>query len=151
MKYKYEYMSMTQIGKLFGATSHQIGKWLKELGLRDGNGSPSSEAFERNLVDQRFDAKGNYIYQWHSEKTFELLEAAGHERVIDPPTDLVEPPQMKGPFKLRESENDTWRVVGSDSEVAIIVTGSKNARVVERLINLAHRTTFLDHLSASIS
>jgi hypothetical protein len=34
-KFRYHAMSQGQLGDLFGVTSHQIGRWLTEVGLRD--------------------------------------------------------------------------------------------------------------------
>jgi hypothetical protein len=45
---------MRDIGKVFGTTSHVIGRRLKELGLRMEDGKPSPEAFQRELCRQRW-------------------------------------------------------------------------------------------------
>lgn len=50
MKYKKEFMNMTEIGRLFGATGHQVGKWLKQLDLRTDCGNPSKEAYNHKLI-----------------------------------------------------------------------------------------------------
>jgi hypothetical protein len=49
MRFKYEFMTLTQIGQIFGTTSHQAGRWLLKLGLRTQTKhgmKPSAEAFE---------------------------------------------------------------------------------------------------------
>lgn len=146
MKYRYEYMNQGQLGDLFGETSHVVGRWLKELGLRNKQGSPSGEAFEKKLVSQNYDSNGTYSYVWHVERTVAELEAAGHKQVAVPPTTLVEPPVLKGPFTMRASNHDNWHLVGSDNEVAIAVTGEANAKVVAHLLNLAHRCRIVEPL-----
>jgi len=146
MKYRYEYMNQGQLGKLFGETSHKVGDWLKDLGLRKRDGKPSSEAFNRNLVSQNYDANGTYCYVWHADRTVVALETAGHKRIPDPPLMLAEPPTLLGPFSLRESKNGTWQLLGSNDEVAIVVTGEANAKVVIRFLNLAHNCGKIEQL-----
>ena len=136
MKYRFEFMNQGQIGDLFGESSHVVGKWLTNMGLRK-NGSPSSEAFQKKLVIQNH-ANGGYNYVWHTERTVAELENAGHKRVAAPPATVVEPPPLSGPFTLRAAKDETWQLVGSNNEVAIIVTGEANAKVVSRLLNSVH-------------
>lgn len=50
MKYRREYMDMNEIGRLFGVSGQQVGKWLKELGLRRNNGTPSTAAYDQKLL-----------------------------------------------------------------------------------------------------
>lgn len=77
------YVNLTDLGKLFGMTSHGIGKVLKKIGLRDSNGKPSSKAFHQGYCDQAPTNRGSgYYYVWHREKTIQALEEAGCERVL---------------------------------------------------------------------
>jgi hypothetical protein len=73
---------MKEIGRLFGVTSHVIGRKLKKLGLRTDEGKPSRKAHEEGYCDQKWtrDAR-NYLWAWHQGKTVEALEAAGMKRV----------------------------------------------------------------------
>lgn len=70
-----EYKSMREIGKHFGATSHEVGKWLQNLGLRDANKEPTPRA-----VDEEWIAKlpstqpGTWFYGWHEKRTIELFK-----------------------------------------------------------------------------
>lgn len=80
-----EFMSMTELGKLFAVSSHKMGKWLVDLGLRDGNKKPSRAAFEYGFVEQRLSTQpGTYFYVWHAEKTIAALEKAGYTKAADP-------------------------------------------------------------------
>ncbi|MBY0522779.1 MAG: hypothetical protein K2R98_05255 [Gemmataceae bacterium] len=73
-----EFATMREIGRLFGVTNHTIGRKLKELGLRTPDGKPSSEAFSRGLVEQKWtDDHKHYCWVWHIAKTVPLLEKAG--------------------------------------------------------------------------
>ena len=130
---------MTEIGRLFGVTGHQVGKWLKELDLRTECGNPSKEAYCHKLISAGYYQHGTYNKLWHTERVISLLEEAGHELIANPPPDLVEPRALIGPFTMRENSTDIWQLVGSDNEVAIVVTGRRNARLVQRVLNLAHQ------------
>ena len=53
MKLKYEFMSLTQIGEVFGTTSHQVGRWLAKIGLRSQakqGMKPSRDAYSGGYV-----------------------------------------------------------------------------------------------------
>ena len=43
--FRFPYMTLTQLGQLFGVSSHQIGKWLRAMGLRTNENRPSRETF----------------------------------------------------------------------------------------------------------
>jgi len=76
-----DYLSQTELGRIYGVSSHQVGKWLKSLGLRTPNGRPSSEAFSEGMVDQRPSRGiGTYFYVWHAQKTTDLLDRMGYPR-----------------------------------------------------------------------
>ena len=74
-----EYMTMREIAKLFGSTSHQIGRALKRLGLREENGEPSPRAHQLGLVHKRpvYEKECFDVWTWHVEKTIPFLEADG--------------------------------------------------------------------------
>jgi phage antirepressor YoqD-like protein len=77
-----EFLSMTELGKLYGISSHKMGKWLVELGLRNRDNKPSRAAFENGFVEQRDSTQpGTYFWVWHAEKTKWALEKEGHKRV----------------------------------------------------------------------
>ena len=80
-----DYMSMKELGVLFGVTSHKIGRRLKELDLRNDKGRPTRKAFELGLMKQRYSQSRLDIYSWvwHQDKTVALLEQAGMERGPD--------------------------------------------------------------------
>ena len=75
-----EYMSLTDLGKLYGVSRVKIGEWLVEVGLRTKEKKPSKTAFDGGFVEQRASTQpGTYFYVWHREKTCELLDV-GHMR-----------------------------------------------------------------------
>ena len=74
-----KFAAMTTIGEMFGTTSHKLGKWLTELGLRR-NGKPTRKAFEASLVEEWPSTQpGTWFYAWHVERTVALLVKAGHK------------------------------------------------------------------------
>lgn len=76
------YITMKQMGGMFGRTSHQVGKRLKELGFRTEEGKPSQMAFQDKLVDRKVTTEdGHYLWAWHREKTVLLLENNGWHKV----------------------------------------------------------------------
>jgi hypothetical protein len=72
------FLSLTELGKLYGVSSHQIGKWLKQVGLRTKDNKPSPRAFKEGYVEQRGSTQpGTYYWIWHGEKTLKVLTEAG--------------------------------------------------------------------------
>jgi hypothetical protein len=80
-----EYLTMREIGKSFGVTSHRVGKALKDLGYRNEKGQPSQRAFDEAFVAQRWaeDRPEIYLWAWHGRKTTDLLKSAGWKRPDD--------------------------------------------------------------------
>jgi hypothetical protein len=75
-----EYLSQTELGKHFGVSSHVVGRWLREIGLRTPTGKPTSRAFDEGLVAQRPSRGiGTYFYVWQSGNIGqEILDADGN-------------------------------------------------------------------------
>ena len=136
-------MDLNELGRLFGVNGRQIGLRLKTLGLRSQWGAPTRQAEDRQLIDYSYERHGTYTKLWHVVRTVKLLEDAGLELASPAPTDLLEPPVLVGPFCIAELKHDQWQIVGSNGETAIVVTGEGNARVVMRVMNVAHRAEVL--------
>lgn len=67
------YLSLTQLAKIVGGTSHTVGKTLTGVGLRT-NGTPSPMAFSLGLVKQAPTGRGvGYFYLWNEAKTLPYL------------------------------------------------------------------------------
>ena len=78
-----EYLSLTELGRLYGVSSHLIGKWLKGLGLRTMSGQPSGQAFAAGFVSSRPSRQpGTYFYVWHSRKTTDVLDGMCYPRAV---------------------------------------------------------------------
>lgn len=139
MKFKFPTLTQTQIGKLFGVTSHKIGRWLQNIGLRSDDGRPTRQAHQEGYCEQVPSRGQGYYWVWRSEKTVEALVREGHQPVSPPPLDLVEPPALAGPFTRRDGEGGVTEIVGSDGGVVVVVLGERNAGWMLRLLNTAHQ------------
>jgi len=81
-----EYLSLTELGRIYGVSSHQVGKWLKGLGLRTDSGSPSAEAFREKYVAQRPSRQPQtFFYVWDRERTTALLDGMCYPRAVFDP------------------------------------------------------------------
>ncbi len=140
MRFRYEFMSLTQIGQVFGTTSHQAGRWLVKLGLRvQGKQGlrPSKEAFDGGYVKDAPSRGQGYVWAWHSEKTVTALEKAGHRVCIAPSNELLAACTLNGPFQHRRNQQAGYEIINGDGTVAITVVGDKNARFLCDLLNVA--------------
>jgi hypothetical protein len=76
-----EYLTMREIGWLFGVSSHVIGRTLKKVGLRFEDGKPTRLAFVGSYCEQRWTQDhGNYCWIWSKDKTISILEKSGLQR-----------------------------------------------------------------------
>lgn len=133
MKFKYAYMSQTQLGLLFGTTSHEIGRWLIEIGLRDERTKrPSAEAHQGGYCTDVPSRGQGYCWAWSSDKTVAALRKTGYQLVREPPDDLVAPAEMTGPFIT-----DGKHIVNSDGDAVAWASTPTNAEAVAKLLNLA--------------
>jgi len=132
-------MTMSQIGEIFGVSSHQVGKWLVSMGLRTAAKRPSNAAFDGGFVEQGPSRDDGYNWIWHSVRTVASLEKAGHRRIANPPPYLVDPPKLNGPFAKRTNDANGIDIVNGDGSVCLVVTGERNADFVVELLSLADR------------
>ena|SRR5579884_3356299 len=75
------FLSLTELGQVYGVTRNRVGQWLVDLGLRTKEKKPSPRAFHEGYVAQRDSTNiGTYFWVWHGEKTCRLLDEARHMR-----------------------------------------------------------------------
>ena len=78
-----DYLSLTDIGRIYGVSSHVAGRWLKGLGLRTESGEPSKQAFNEKYVSQRPSRHpGTFYYVWHAAKTTAILDGMCYPRAV---------------------------------------------------------------------
>jgi hypothetical protein len=76
-----EYLSLTDLGQLYGGSRVRAGQWLVDVGLRNKEKKPSQAAFQGGFVSERPSTNpGTYYWVWHRERTMRVLDAAGHRR-----------------------------------------------------------------------
>lgn len=122
-----KHLSLTQLGTVFGVTSHKLGFWLVQAGLRTANMSPSPRAFSEGFVKRCQNGNG-YFYVWQMAKTIAVLEAAGHRRI-----DF-----LIAPFEFRKGKK-LFEIVDANGSVGVWAAGEEYARQVAHLLNVAHK------------
>lgn len=76
-KFGDKYASMTVIGKQVGLSSREVGKKLKEIGLREQNGEPTKEALDSGLAVSTPLKEGTKHYMWDRGAVVKKLGASG--------------------------------------------------------------------------
>lgn len=146
MKFTYTHMTQTQLGELFGVTSHKIGQWLKDIGLRDEDGKPSQEAHDRQFCKQAPSGPSGYHWVWNSEKTVAAFLEVQHVLVSNPPSNLVAPSILNGPFSVRKSASQEFVIENGDGSASVWANNQMTADVIARILNLAHDKGVIDRL-----
>lgn len=146
MRFNYKHMSQTQLGELFDVTSHTIGRWLKDLGLRDEDGKPSQEAHDRQFCKQAPSGPTGYHWVWDSQKTVAAFLEDQKLLVPNPPQNLVAPTILNGPFSVRKSSGSEFVIENGDGSVSVWANNQMTAEVVAKILNLAHEKGVIDRL-----
>ena len=145
MKFKYNFLTQTQLGRLFGVSSHKIGHWLIEAGLRTEDKRPSDRAHHDGFCTTAPSGSTGYHWVWNSQKTVKALQDAGHTVVSDAPAELVEPSILNGPFSVSSSR--TKEILNADGSVAVSVMNEQSADIVLKLLNTSHRHGVIERLT----
>lgn len=77
------WVNQTTLGKKFNLSAVAIGKKLKELGLREANGNPSTKALEEGFCRSTPLKDGTSFYLWHKSKVAELLKSGGLQSLTE--------------------------------------------------------------------
>jgi hypothetical protein len=137
MNFRFDTLTQRQLGLLFGVSSHVIGDWLENVGLRDPQTKkPTREAHQDKYCEQVMNGTG-YFWAWRSQPTVERLIAAGHLLVMELPESIVVPPVLSGPFRL--STRNSKCVLSNDGSLAAMATCKANAEILLKLLNCGHR------------
>ena len=133
-----EFITMTEIGKLYGVSSHVVGRWLREIGMRSDFGQrPRQDAIDGGYCRLAPTGRGTgYFWVWHKRRILAALEAAGH-CVEEPEPQIPITDRLVGPFNAQQSSNNGYEIIGGDGAVAIWAFGEDAARLVVKLLNLA--------------
>lgn len=132
----FEFVSITQLGKIFGVGRKVMGKWLANVGLRTADLDPSDEAMHAGLC--KFIRENDIVFVvWHRNKTIEVLKEAGYIPVYELPQTLLGD-TLNGPFVVNQSSEDGYQVVNGDGTVSTWIRGEKSANDLGRLMNFAY-------------
>jgi hypothetical protein len=148
MKFKKKLFTQTELGRVLGASSHEIGRWLVEAGLRTKGKQPTCMAQHDGYCETESNGTRGYRWLWNAEKTVSALVEDGHLPASPPPGDLIESSTMNGPFTLRTNEHGTHEIIGADGLAVFWAVGEQNAITVIGLLNLAVKHGVLDRLKA---
>lgn len=137
MKFRFETLTQRQLGLLFDVSSHVIGDWLEQVGLRDEQTKkPTREAHMEGYCEQVMNGTG-YFWSWRSQPTVERLIASGHQLVLELPESIVVPPALNGPFRLSAQKSNC--VLNDDGSLAAMATSKRNAEMILKLLQCGHR------------
>jgi hypothetical protein len=146
-KFKQTYTNLTDLGKQFGLSAVAIGKKLKELGLRQVDGTPDPRALEDGTAKFTPLADGTPHYMWNRRKVAELIEYAGLQKL---PKDEVQTRELADAWirTLRLLEESVYGIEGdlAYEEQNDIRRDARKAGLTERvnaLLTAKHIRTLL--------
>lgn len=135
----FDNLSQKQLGKVFGVSSHSIGLYLKQIGLRNSKGEPTPQAIAEKLA-VKVDSSEADFFAWDKTRTIELLHKAGLYMPGEEEQPKQAPPVLVGPFTTRGNPTvGDWEIVGADGIVGIRVRGKANADKIAAILTVAHR------------
>jgi hypothetical protein len=140
MTYKYKTFTQSQLGQIFGVSSHVIGDWLCQIGLRDKESKkPTKKAHYANLCETAPSGSLGYCWVWNAEETVDVLMKAGHLPISFPPRELVEQSTLKGPFNAKPLKDGSIEIANDDGGVCLIANSEATASQIIELLNLANK------------
>jgi hypothetical protein len=135
MKFKKQTMKANEIGKLFGASSHTVNKWLVQADLLDPKAKQPTWYAKNEGYSREVWANGFSHYEWVPQQVVPRLVELGHSLVSDLPSELVGDVQLTGPFR-----SDGTTVVNNQGVPVLLVSCLGNVDFVTAVMNSAHKT-----------
>jgi hypothetical protein len=88
------WLSLTDLGRIYGISAVHCGRLLSDAGLRQENGAPSSTALKQGLAYQHHPSTSSYNTVWNGEGCATLLREQGlrpmaERNLIDQWADLL--------------------------------------------------------------
>ncbi len=78
-----EYISLTQLGKIFGVSRVEAGRALKKMGLRNDEGFPTETANDFGYVQKKNSTQpGTWYYCWNRRLTVNDLMKEGYQPLV---------------------------------------------------------------------
>ena len=142
----FDVLTQTQLGKLFGVSSHTIGRWLKEVGLRRPDGEPTQKAIDGGIaVSVTLDGDAHSFWGWAKGPTIRILEAAGHQLVSTtavpsspPQTSNPLPDNLTGPFSAKSNGGDGFAIEDANGIAGYWTRGEKRTKKLVEILNYFH-------------
>ena len=134
----FDHLTQKQLGEIFGVSSHQIGRWLQDLGLKNGS-SPASTAWNKGFVKKVTLDIGTTFPVWHRLKTMDVLTRAGHQRMDD-----ARPSNPEPPFELISNNAGGYEIVDANGITCIWLRDERLAVLTQNMLGLAADTGVLD-------
>ena len=147
MPYQKRFMNQTDLGRLFGVTSHVIGRRLTKAGLKGT--IPTPQAIRDGYAVSCPIDETRAGWYWVPDKVVPVLLAAGHELVSDLPQDLVVIPDLHGPFEI--SQSDPRVILNANGTMAFRAASARNARAIYGFLVTAERVGALARALAALS
>lgn len=94
------YVSMKQLGEVFGRSAVAVGHELRKGGWRNDQGSPTVAAMSSGLAQLRVTRHGRIQAYWHGIRTQGILERAGWKRAHPQPGTGRSKPAFGRPARL---------------------------------------------------
>jgi len=133
----FNFLSLRQLGTIYGVSSHKVGRWLKEIGLSTATGEPTQDAIDAKFCELVVLDDGAVFWAWSREKVAGVLEQHGLRPSTPASSATTEKSSFSGPFEFRLSGSNTWEIICGDGSVCVWVLGEDRARKVSVLLNLA--------------
>lgn len=133
----FEFVTQTQLAKIFGVGVKIMGRWLTKIGLRDGDLDPTSQALQGGFCRLFRNDRDIVFFVWHRGRTIAALKAGGYDPVYEQPETILAD-RLFGPFTLHPTSEDGWQVRNGDGTCCMWVRGERNAKKIVALFNHVH-------------
>lgn len=130
----FEFVTQTQLGKIFGIGTKIMGKWLTKVGLRDGEHDPTKQALQGGFCKLFRNDRDIVFFVWHRTKTIAALKAGGYDPAYEQ-AETILASGLIGPFHLLQTSDDGFQVRNGDGTCCVWVRGGRPARQVLALFN----------------
>ena len=129
-----EFVTITQLGDMFGVSRVVMGRWLARIGLRNRTLDPTQDARNNGFCKLYRNDREIVFWVWHRNKTIKALKAAGYAPTDEHPETVVAS-RLVGPFSLHPTGVDGFQVRNGDGTCCVFVRGERVAKQVVALFN----------------
>jgi len=130
----FEFLTITQLGHIFGVGRRVMGQWLVKAGLRDSELNPSRHALDNGLCKMIRNDRDIVFVAWHRNKSIAALRAAGYAPSCEQPETILAT-GLVGPFSMHPTSEDGFQIRNGDGTCCVFVRGQRVAKQVVALFN----------------